>query len=179
MRLVGSRQASGRPAPSPTDAVQGRRTLALVGPRCQRGRMWIDGRGSAVLPRSECLRLLAVAAKAGDVGRLGFSPGESPEQPPVVVPLNFRVHDEEVFLRIGEGLLSRRAAGHLVAFEVDRVDRAAGEAWSVLVRGLARLLTSPEAAHLEVTSRPLVPEPGDMVMVLRPDVITGRQFALG
>lgn len=131
-----------------------------------------------MLPRSECLRLLAVAAKQDAVGHLGFAVEGAPDQPPVVVPVNFRVHEGDVYLRVGQGLLSRSADGHLVAFEVDQIDRTAGLAWSVLLRGLARLVTSPDHRLLEAAARPLVPEPGDEVMVLRPDILTGRRFGL-
>jgi pyridoxamine 5'-phosphate oxidase-like protein len=142
--------------------------------------MWIDDRGSTVLPRPECLRLLAVAAKAEGVGRLGISTAtdEAPNEAPIVVPVNFRFHDGEVLVRLGAGFLSGAADGRLVAFEVDRVDRSTGEAWSVLVRGLARLLVPPEDQLLEATARPLVPEPGDLAMTVRPDLVTGRRFGL-
>jgi len=139
--------------------------------------MWIDGRGSDVLPRPECLRLMALAAKEDAVGRLGFVPAGREQQPPVVVPVNFRVHDEEVEFRIGPGLLARSAVGHLVSFEVDRVDRSAGEAWSVLVRGFARLAATNDRSA-RTTATPLVPEPGDMVLTLRGDLVTGRRFPL-
>ncbi len=134
--------------------------------------MWIDGKGAAVLPAPECKRLLALAAKAGDIGRLGIAT----DQAPVVVPVNFAVHDGEVVVRVGEGFVSRAAAGQLVAFEVDHVDHDGGTAWSVLARGLAKLVESPTEAQLSAAADPLVPEPGDMLLVVRPDVLTGRRF---
>ena len=36
--------------------------------------MWIDSRGATVLVPSECKRLLAVTAKNGGIGRLGYRP---------------------------------------------------------------------------------------------------------
>jgi uncharacterized protein len=94
----------------------------------------------------------------------------------VVVPVNFTVHDGQILARVGGGFVSRTADGHLVAFEVDDVDTGAGVAWSVLVRGLATLIASPTEAELAAAAIPLVPEPGDMVLVIRPDAVTGRRF---
>lgn len=139
--------------------------------------MWIDQRGSDVLPAPECLRLLAAAAKSGAVGRLAVSRADAP----LVVPVNFAYDDHRVVVRLGEGIMSEVAANALVAFETDEVNREERIAWSVLVRGLA---TPVEASggnatgtilHLPV---PLVPEPGEKLLVIRADVISGRRFAL-
>jgi hypothetical protein len=136
--------------------------------------MWIDGKGATVLAAPECRRLLAEAGKVNSIGRLGIAT----DQAPIVVPVNFSVHDGEVVLRVGTGFFSHAADGHLVAFEVDHVDPGAGTAWSVLVRGLASLTESPTEAELSVAAHPLVPEPGAMLLVIRPDLLTGRRFDL-
>ena len=136
--------------------------------------MWIDGNGTTVLPAPECKRLLAVAAKDGGVGRLGIAT----DQAPVVIPVNFSLRDGQVLMRVGAGFFSQAAAGHLVAFEVDHIDSDAGTAWSVLVRGLATLIESPTEVELAAAAHPLVPEPGDMVLVVRPDILTGRRFEI-
>jgi hypothetical protein len=139
------------------------------------GSMWIDGHGSEVLPRNECLRLVALAAHRGDTGRLGISM----EGAPIVVPANFGYHDTKVLLRLGSGTLADLVAGSLVAFEVDHVDRQGGLAWSVLVRGLATPLSTHDL-HLawRHVPEPLAPRPGDLLMSIRSDVVTGRRFAL-
>jgi nitroimidazol reductase NimA-like FMN-containing flavoprotein (pyridoxamine 5'-phosphate oxidase superfamily) len=128
-----------------------------------------------VLPSPECMRLLAVAAKDGGIGRIGVST----DQAPVVIPVNFTLHDDQILVRMGTGFFSQAAAGHLVAFEVDNVDSDAGVAWSVLVRGLATLIESPTEIEFAAAPHPLVPEPGDMVLVVRPDILTGRRFEVG
>jgi hypothetical protein len=135
--------------------------------------MWLDKRGSVVLPEPESMRLLAVAAKEIGIGRIGVPT----DQAPVVVPVNFGIRDRQVLIRVGAGFFSGAAAGRLVAFEVDHVDVSEGVAWSVLVRGMARLIESP-SEELAAVARPLVPDPGDMVLVIRPDVLTGRRFTL-
>ena len=136
--------------------------------------MWIDAKGSTVLPAPECMRLLAVAAKDSGVGRIGVPT----DQAPVVVPVNFGIRDHQVFIRVGPGFFSQAADGRLVAFEVDHVDSVTGTAWSVLVRGLATLIESPTETELIAAAHPFVPEPGDMVLVVRPDILTGRRFAM-
>ena len=136
--------------------------------------MWIDAKGSTVLPSPECMRLLAVGAKEGGIGRVGIAT----DQAPVILPVNFALRDGLVLVRVGTGFLSQAVGGHLVAFEVDHIDSDAGAAWSVLVRGLATLAEVPSPSELEAAGRPLVPEPGDMVLTIRPDVVTGRRFDL-
>jgi len=137
--------------------------------------MWIDQRGSEILAAPECLRLLAVAAKEDHIGRLAVTE----ELSPLVVPLNFTYHDKEILLRIGPGRLSELVPGSMVSFEVDCVEPDHGHAWSVLIRGLASALAQSDtpvaAADLPQS---LVPSPGDMVIVIRPDVVTGRRFPL-
>ena len=135
--------------------------------------MWIDGKGSTVLPGPECRRLLALAAKDGRIGRLGIAT----DQAPVVIPVNFAIHEDQVLARVGAGFLSEAAAGRLVAFEVDHIDEESRTAWSVLARGLATLVEQPTDTELAAV-RPLVPEPGEMVLLIRPDVLTGRRFNL-
>ena len=134
--------------------------------------MWTDQRGSEVLPLAECVRLLASAAQRGLTGRLAVST----DQAPIVQPVNFAYHDHRVVIRLGPGHLAEVIPGALVAFEVDHVDRAARDAWSVLVRGLTTPWGDSEP-HAD-TPRPLVPTPGDEFFVIRLDVVTGRRFLL-
>ncbi len=137
--------------------------------------MWIDQRGSEVLTVPECHRLLAVAAKEGEIGRLAVS-GEGA---PIVVPVNFAVHDRQVVVRVGSGTLADSVIGHLVAFETDDLDRATGQAWSVLVRGLASAAKQTGTLDPSHLPHPLVPTPGHTIVVVRPDVVSGRRFSLG
>jgi hypothetical protein len=139
------------------------------------GSLWIDQRGSEVLPRNECLRLLALADRRRAVGRLALPTPTSP----IVVPLNFRYCDQDVLVRVGPGTVATTAPGRLVAFEVDRVEAAEGWAWSVLVRGLARSLAPHDLHRLwRRLPEPLAPEPGDVLIAIRSDQVTGRRFRL-
>ncbi|HVB92744.1 MAG TPA: pyridoxamine 5'-phosphate oxidase family protein [Acidimicrobiales bacterium] len=136
--------------------------------------MWIDAKGATVLPASECRRLLALTAKEGGTGRLAVAT----DQAPVIIPVNFTLQEGQVVVRVGAGFLSQAASGHLVAFEVDHVDSVSGTAWSVLIRGLATLIEAPTELELAAAPHPLVPEPGDQVLIVRPDIISGRQFEI-
>jgi Pyridoxamine 5'-phosphate oxidase len=137
--------------------------------------MWTDQRGSEILFLPECLLLLATAAKDGSIGRLGVST----QRAPIIQPVNFAYHDRRIVLRLGPGLMADTAGGALVAFEVDHLDRIARVAWSVLVRGLATPLAESERLGATyVAPTPLVPAPGDTVLVVRLDVVTGRRFRL-
>lgn len=138
--------------------------------------MWIDQRGSEILSQSECLRLLAVAAQSNHIGRLGVSTSTSP----IIVPVNFAYHNSGVVCRLGPGTLADKAKGALVAFEVDRVEDGGHFVWSVLLRGLARELSSDEISALgsQQFPVPLVHNAGDLVMFVRGDVITGRRFSV-
>jgi nitroimidazol reductase NimA-like FMN-containing flavoprotein (pyridoxamine 5'-phosphate oxidase superfamily) len=137
---------------------------------------WIDQRGSEVLERPECARLLAM--RSGSVGRLGIVV----DGQPVVVPLNYRMADGDVILRIGPGtiLSTIRQSGAIVAFEVDHTPESRdSEWWSVLVQGLAVTVEDlPPGAHVSsVAPVPAVPEPGQAVVRIRTEILTGRRFS--
>jgi hypothetical protein len=88
------------------------------------------------------------------------------------------VHERQVLIRIGTGTLAASAIGHLVAFEADEVDRISGQAWSVLVRGLATTAEPTDMFDPSHLPHPVVLAPGNTMLVVRPDVVSGRRFAL-
>src|ERR1700691_6079401 len=124
--------------------------------------MWIDQRGSEILPVPECLRLLALVAKEDHIGWLAVIEGESP----LVTPLNFTFHDHGVLIRIGPGRLSELVPGSLVAFEVDRLEPDRGVAWSVLVRGLASAVSPGDPSEADAAPQPWVPDPGEQLIFI-------------
>jgi hypothetical protein len=138
------------------------------------GSVWIDHLGSEVLPLSECLRLLALAAKEEGVGRLAVA---RPDAAPLVWPVNFAYEHLLVLVRIGEGEMADAASGALVAFETDRISREAGDAWSVLVRGLATETSEHTVANLGGSVD--APDSGHRILAIRADVVTGRRHPLG
>src|SRR3954469_14084185 len=85
-----------------------------------------------VLTEQECLRLLATRT----FGRLAFvyRPGV-----PLILPVNYTLDDEAVVLRSGQGpKLQAAERGDRVSFEVDDIDEATRQGWSVVVTGRAR-----------------------------------------
>ncbi|WP_329521705.1 pyridoxamine 5'-phosphate oxidase family protein [Spirillospora sp. NBC_01491] len=138
-----------------------------------------DGTGSAPgrsalreLDREECLRLIA----PGGVGRVAFDDGEGP----TVIPVNYVLDGEAVVFRTSLGgrlnwSLTTGLVGAEVriAFEVDRIDDAEHEGWSVLLRGGAHHLSDDE------TAAEVVPWPGgerEARVRLTPGEITGRRL---
>ena len=133
-----------------------------------------DRSGLLVLDRSECLHLMATTVP--HVGRVALVDGEGR---PFVLPVNYQVDGESVVFRTAEGgLLDAAVAGTLVAFELDAVDPAWQEGWSVLAHGVARAVADPdEIARLE--RLPLRPwAPGDRHRWVRLPVqsVSGRRI---
>jgi len=88
-----------------------------------------------VLSRKECEAHLA----AGGIGRLVFlSAGV-----PLALPVNFRYLDRDIVFRTRSGGALAAAAGTIVSFEVDHIDEARSEGWSVLLSGHAHLVDNP------------------------------------
>ncbi len=134
--------------------------------------MWVDERGSEVLAVPECRRLLAIGAKEQRHGHLGVPQDGAP----LVLPVNYAVHGPDVVLRIGEGLF-HQVDTRLVAFQVDGVSQMGDQSeriWSVLVQGLAieddENVPTSHVPHSEVV------DPGQRVVRIRADVVTGRRF---
>lgn len=89
------------------------------------------------LSDADCLALLRTVP----VGRIGISV----DALPVILPVNFVLHGRDLLLRTVPGTkLNAAIAGVVVALEADHYDGPTGEAWSVLVRGVAEEITDPQ-----------------------------------
>lgn len=134
--------------------------------------MWIDQRGSEVLTRNECRRLLAV--KAGGIGRVGFAV----DGQVVIIPVNYQITDQDVVILVGMGaILDAAQRETIVGFEIDDVSAEDGVAWSVLVQGLATVMSEAQVpASTPISVNPLVPEPGTSLVRIRTGVLSGRRF---
>lgn len=90
-----------------------------------------------VLDRAHCEDLV----RPGGIGRVVFRASGHP----VALPVNFRMLDGDVVFRSGEdGSASNIAAEEPVSFEVDRLDDAMSEGWSVLAEGTIRRVHDPD-----------------------------------
>jgi nitroimidazol reductase NimA-like FMN-containing flavoprotein (pyridoxamine 5'-phosphate oxidase superfamily) len=129
--------------------------------------------GMTVLEPDQCFALL----RGTTVGRLAVAINAEPD----IFPINFVVDHGTVVFRTAEGTkLAASVLGRAVAFEADGYDPAAGEAWSVVIKGRAI-----EVAHLhellEASDLPLFPWstwPKPRFVRIVPTTTTGRRFVV-
>ncbi|MFD5515663.1 helix-turn-helix domain-containing protein [Streptomyces sp. NPDC127066] len=123
------------------------------------------------LSRAECRELLSTHG----VGRVAVPTALGP----AIVPVNYSVVDDTIVFRTARGATPALACGCLVAFEVDRVDDAFSQGWSVLARGYAREVTdSDEERRLaeRAYSAPWAGGGRDMWVRVEPYALTGRRI---
>ncbi len=94
--------------------------------------------------------------------------------------INYLVHDGVLLMRTAPGTkLAEIAINENVLFETDGI--GSDEAWSVVVKGTARILQSgqeiAEAESLGLKS--WVPTLKDFYVEIKPSLISGRHFKLG
>lgn len=124
------------------------------------------------LDREECLELLG---RAG-IGRVVLSQ----RCIPVALPVNVTVIDGDVVFATDMGSkLDAAVHGTVVSVEVDDIDRIYHTGWSVLVTGVAELVTEP--ADIErvcrAPSQPWAPGPHPFLIRVPSTVVTGRRIA--
>lgn len=126
--------------------------------------------GTVHLDRAACLALLHTV----EVGRLAVAVSHHPD----IFPVNFAVIDDEVMFRSAEGTkLAAGFAGYGIAFEADGYDPAAGEAWSVVVKGHLEevdVFDAPDDEAYPVFPWSATPKPRFLRVVA--DEVTGRRF---
>jgi AcrR family transcriptional regulator len=121
-----------------------------------------------VLNQKQCVAHLA----AGGVGRIVFSSARGP----VAVPVNFEYTEGEVIISTDVAKSSLLESQGTVGFEIDRVDEAMREGWSVLVTGRIRRIDDPDEI-LRLASLDLEAWAGGdrrALIALRPDEVSGR-----
>ena len=129
------------------------------------------------LDETQCLSLIA----GGGVGRIGYTSRFGP----AVLPVNYDLYEQTIVFRTGlhssmvEDLRTGIAdAEYNVAFEIDEIQPATQEGWSVLVQGAAHFVASDEElipiAELRVQAWP----GGRKEQFIRiiPKHITGRRI---
>jgi nitroimidazol reductase NimA-like FMN-containing flavoprotein (pyridoxamine 5'-phosphate oxidase superfamily) len=127
---------------------------------------------SKLMP-AECRRLIA----PGGVGRIAFTTLTGP----MVVPVNYAVLADTIVLRTAEGTVIDGHADGLVALEVDHIDEALCQGWSVLVRGPAHRVAHPAELRRLQEDAAVWPWPGDereVYVRIIPSQITGRRIEL-
>ncbi|MEV4179732.1 pyridoxamine 5'-phosphate oxidase family protein [Nonomuraea sp. NPDC049709] len=128
-----------------------------------------DARRLRELPAAEALELLAGVP----FGRIVFTRHALP----AVRPVNHVVVDGQIIIRSNPGtILSAHVAPSeaVVAYEADELDGHERLGWSVIVTGVARLVTEPhEAARFKAMLRPWVAGEMDQVIRVQPEIVTG------
>ena len=126
-----------------------------------------------VLDTHECWALL----RDEEVGRLAVSITNHPD----IFPINYVVDHGTLVFRTAEGTkLAASVLGVAVAFEIDGYDSAAGEAWSVVVKGSAHEIEQMYDLFA-AEDLPLFPwnsSPKHRFVRIVPDDVTGRRFVV-
>ncbi|WP_175408336.1 pyridoxamine 5'-phosphate oxidase family protein [Streptomyces sp. TRM64462] len=123
------------------------------------------------LSADECWRLLGTHG----VGRVAVTSHEGP----AILPVNYLVAGLEVTFRTSPESAPATAATGDAAFEVDHIDDAFSQGWSVLLVGPARTVTEPdEVAALErqAYTTPWAGGERDLWLAIAPRRVTGRRI---
>lgn len=133
--------------------------------------MTADTHALVELDRAACLALLGSVP----LGRLVHTAHELA----TVVPVNFVLLPDGVYLRTAEGSAALRLAdqGRLVAFEADDYDAVSRTGWSVLVHGHAHRVADPLAVA-QLTASSLDPWAGQdrqEVVRIALELVNGRR----
>lgn len=119
----------------------------------------------------ECRALLSTHG----VGRIAVSTPNGL----AVVPVNYEVDDDAIAFRTAPHAVPAQAVGSEAAFEVDHLDEAMSQGWSVLAVGPAQVVTEPEAVRRlteQAHSTPWAGGEREMWVVIRPTRLTGRRI---
>ena len=133
--------------------------------------MQLDRNGLEVLSRAECLRLLAESR----VGRVVVTDRALP----AAFPVNFALLDGDVVFMTTAGSKLEAAEGEeVMAFEADDIDPVHHSGWSVLIQGLARVISDPdELAHARALRlEPWAPGAQFQFVRIRAELVSGRRL---
>jgi nitroimidazol reductase NimA-like FMN-containing flavoprotein (pyridoxamine 5'-phosphate oxidase superfamily) len=114
--------------------------------------------------------------RKASVGRVVFSDFALP----AVVPMTFAVHGAAVVMRTAGGTrLSSAADGGVLAFEVDDIDPVSRTGWSVVVIGVASIITDTiEQSVIRGLVEPFAPGANDVAVRLPMTMVTGRRVVV-
>ncbi|HEX9041684.1 MAG TPA: pyridoxamine 5'-phosphate oxidase family protein [Trebonia sp.] len=127
------------------------------------------------LAEDECLKLIS----GGGIGRIAYTSRFGP----AVLPVNYAWRDGAVVFRtaanspLDEDLRTGITdADYQVAFEIDSIDPAARQGWSVLLQGPAHHVTGTEEDTVRQTGvEPWAPGDRELFVRIVPRRITGRR----
>ncbi|MGI5413681.1 pyridoxamine 5'-phosphate oxidase family protein [Streptomyces chartreusis] len=124
------------------------------------------------LTPEECRALLSTHG----VGRIAVT---TPDGRPAIIPVNYEIVDDDIVFRTAPGSAVAAAVGTDAAFEVDHMDDASSQGWSVLAVGPASAVTDTPAVRRLVQHAHTAPWAGgkrEMWVAIRPVRLTGRRI---
>jgi nitroimidazol reductase NimA-like FMN-containing flavoprotein (pyridoxamine 5'-phosphate oxidase superfamily) len=130
-----------------------------------------SGRALRTLSPAECFGLVEL----GGIGRVGFAAADGI----MMLPVNFAVTGKAIIFRTAPDTLLALYANGPVSFEVDHLDQARREGWSVLVQGHARTVEDERDIRRLEDSTHLQPWAGgarDVYVRITPTQISGRRI---
>jgi transcriptional regulator with XRE-family HTH domain len=110
--------------------------------------------------------------ETGRVGRVVFCASRGP----VALPVNFRFSNGEVLFHTTVKQATELEAQGTVGFEIDRIDDAFSDGWSVIVTGSARVVDDPDQL-VEHAQQEIIPWAGgarNAVVAIATEEVTGR-----
>ncbi|WP_255947518.1 helix-turn-helix domain-containing protein [Streptomyces odontomachi] len=123
------------------------------------------------LSPEECRSLLGTHG----VGRVAVTTASGP----AILPVNYVVVDGDLAFRTSPEAQPAQAAGHDVAFEIDHIDDALSQGWSVLAVGPARAVTDAAAIRRlqdEAYTTPWAGDERNLWVAVTPVRLTGRRI---
>jgi nitroimidazol reductase NimA-like FMN-containing flavoprotein (pyridoxamine 5'-phosphate oxidase superfamily) len=125
------------------------------------------------LTEGECWQLL----RAVSLGRVVFTQHAMP----AIRPVNHVVEDRKIIIRshAGAAIVSRAVAdaGSVVCYEADDLDPIRHTGWSVIVTGMARLVSEPaEIARYHDLLEPWIAGQMDHVVAIEPRFVSGLRL---
>ncbi len=124
-----------------------------------------------ILGEGECRWLL----EKQSIGRVAVSLGALP----FVSPVNYAMANGTICFLTGQGTkLAAAVRGTVVAFEIDAVEAAYHQGWSVLAVGEAHEVPQPEAGLLRarLPLAPWAPGSRDHLVRIVPEFLSGRRI---
>jgi nitroimidazol reductase NimA-like FMN-containing flavoprotein (pyridoxamine 5'-phosphate oxidase superfamily) len=118
--------------------------------------------------RADCVALL----EPGGVGRIAFHGADGL----TVIPVNYCYIKDVVIFRTTADSAIAQCGLEPVAFEIDFVDEAMREGWSVLVTGMVRPATAREALAAQGLVEPWAGGTRDTAVAIEPHRISGRRI---
>jgi hypothetical protein len=127
------------------------------------------------LATQRCLDLLSTHRPR--LGRVAFAEDGNPDWP-TVLPVNYAFHDGQIFFRTFEGSkLYAALRRQRVAFEIDVVDSAWTQGWSVVALGTLEVVHDPaDRAAVDETLHSWATDRTGQLVRLDIETLTGREI---